>query len=116
MSQTNESGPDDPLQQLRQRISELEAQLATAKKAAALAETEQGRLQGELTKTTDLWVAASSDRERWDVLLSENVEALRLANEQLEAARRARADIEQSTSWRTIQAALAPYRWARSHR
>jgi len=116
MPQPNDSERAPSLDEMKARIEALEADLEQARSAAAVAETEQGRLQGELTKTTELWVAACHAREQWDVLFSENVEDLRLANEQLEAARRSRTDIEQSTSWRLIQAALAPYRRVRGLR
>ena len=113
--------PNDPErslspEEMQARIRSLQADLDVARSAAASAETEQGRLQGELTKTTELWIAACHAREQWDILFSENVEDLRLANEQVEAARRSRVEIEQSTSWRLIQAVLAPYRRLRGLR
>jgi len=116
MAHENDGEGDRSPDKTNARIRQLEADLALARRAAADAEREQGRLQGELTKTTELWVAACHAREQWDVLFSENVEDLRLANEHLEAARLARADIEGSTSWRAIQAALTPYRWLRGIR
>ncbi len=116
MSHQNKVDHPESVSELGVRTRQLEADLAVAKNAAAVAELEQGRLQGELTKTTELWVAACHARERWDVLFSENVEELRLANEHLASARRARAEIEQSTSWRLIQAGLTPYRRLRGIR
>lgn len=116
MPQPNDSESAFTPAEMLVRIERLEADLDLARAAAAAAETTQGQLQGELTKVTELWVASCHARERWDVLFSENVEDLRLANEQLDAARRSRAEIEQSTSWRLIQAGLAPYRRVRGIR
>lgn len=106
----------DSVNELRDRIRQLESAVALATSAAASAEKEQGRLQGELTRVTDLWAAATLHRDEWDVLFSENVEGLRLANEHLVDARRARTEIEQSTTWRLIQTVLAPYRRLRGLR
>lgn len=116
MPQPNDAERALSSDQMQARIRSLESDLEVARAAATNAEAEQGRLQGELTKTTELWVAACHAREQWDVLFSENVEDLRLANERLEEARRSRVEIEQSTSWRLIQAALAPYRRLRGLR
>lgn len=116
MSHQNEVDHTDSPSELRLRIRQLEAELDVARHAAATAEREQGGLQGELTKTTELWAAACHAREQWDVLFSENVEELRLANERLTAAVSARSEIEQSTSWRLIQLVLTPYRRLRGLR
>ena len=97
-------------------VARLSAELDTALRAAAAAEVEQGRLEGELAKTTELWLAACHHHEQWDILFSENVEDLRLANERAEIAGRRREEIEQSTSWRLLQAALVPYRRIRGRR
>ncbi len=40
------------------RVVALTSELVVAREAAASAESEQGRLQGELTKVTDYWVAS----------------------------------------------------------
>jgi len=116
MSDSDNAEPASTLDVMQARIEQLEAELAVARHAAVQAEAEQGRLQGELTKTTELWVAAWHASEQWDILFSENVEELRLANEQLATARAGRAEIEQSTTWRLIQTALSPYRWLRGIR
>ncbi len=114
MSQPSQHGGS--IDDLRAAIAQLEADLDLAREAAATAEIEQGRLRGELLKVTDLWSAACHAREQWDILLSENVEDLRLANEKAEVAERRRFEIEQSTTWKTVQLALAPYRRLRGIR
>ncbi len=107
---------DHPRESVQAEIDRIRSELDVARAAAATAEREQGRLQGELTKVTELWVAACHHREQWDVLFAENVEELRLANEQVEIARRRRREIEESTTWRLVQAGLAPYRRVRGIR
>ncbi len=88
-------------------IARLEAELAVALDAAAKAENEQGRLQGELTKAMNQWAAACMAQEEWDRHLAERDEALRQAEERMRA-------LEESRSWRLLQGGLAPYRWLRS--
>jgi hypothetical protein len=98
------------------RLIALTSELSIAREAAAAAEVEQGRLQGELTKITDHWVAACQAQEQWDALFAENIEDLRLANERADNAEERVRSIQSSTSWRVIQAVLAPYRWVRGIR
>lgn len=98
------------------RIAALISELAVAREAAAAAEAEWGRLQGELTKITNHWAACCGAQEQWDVLFSQNIEDLRLANERADNAERRHREIQSSTSWRIIQRSLAPYRWVRGIR
>lgn len=98
------------------RIVALTSELAVAREAATAAEAEQGRLQGELTKVTDYWVASHRAQEQWDVLFSQNIEDLRLANERADNAEGRYQSMRSSSSWQVIQAVLAPYRWARGIR
>lgn len=116
MSVPGDAEHPDTLEALEGRIRKLEADLQLARTAAAEAEAAQGRLRGELKKVTEEWVAACHAQEQWDILFSENVEDLRLANERVETAERRRREIEESTTWRVVQAGLAPYRRLRGLR
>lgn len=101
---------------LRARIAELEAELAVARESATEAERARGDAVGALTQARNEFAAAHLNQQEWDRLLAEHIEAERLCAErcaQLEADHRR---VVESTTWRIVQTALAPYRWVRARR
>lgn len=103
-------------EELRARIDDLEAELAVARQSATDAERARGDAVGELTRARNEFAAAHLNQQEWDRLLAEHVEAERLCAERCAHLEAEHRRIVESTTWRAVQTALAPYRWVRARR
>ncbi len=106
---------DDLAETARER-ERLRAELATALDAARAAEEERGLLVGEVTELRSEREAAKLAQDEWDGLLAEVRAETDLCLQRYAELERRHHDVINSTSWRSVQAALTPYRWLRTRR